>query len=409
MPRRCVVPGCSSNDRVAEQKKLYTSTFTFPKDPKRREQWIKAIKRPNFVPGVNNAICIRHFEERFIQRRRICKLRGDDGTELSIPKRHLTVTKDAYPTIFENRPSLRNMQVQTHLSIPTAFHSYQKPLLFQQNLPLSQQILPFPKQKRPISQQKSFKDKTTDSKLACRLCMSSGPGISFISIYSNREQIAEQILYCCQIQVNEDDGLSESICLSCKSNLNFFTKFRDICKQNDDTIKQQYNGPSDIKTEEVMLEDLVWNEEMTSADSQPNFAPVEQPDLCLTESSTPCKDTGEFRSPLEKAEQMVQQVTKKITTNINFGLNQLQQNMCLKSVPFQPILKRYKINLINTHRCEICLKSFPSQNVLSKHMETHIKEELHICSICSVSFIDAIGLEEHTKAVHENWNKCSPQ
>lgn len=100
---------------------------------------------------------------------------------------------------------------------------------------------------------------------------------------------------------------------------------------------------------------------------------------------------------------MVQLGTKKVTTNIE--LNELQQNMCLKSVPFQPILKRYKIKLINKHRCETCLKTFPSQNVLSKHMETHIKEELHRCGVCSVSYIDAIGLEEHTKVAHENWIK----
>lgn len=101
MPRMCCVPGCVSNYK--SQKTPPVSTFSFPKDPHRRQKWLKCIHRENFVPGNSAVVCINHFSEQFIIREH--KATRDDGTVLIVPRDRPKLTDDAYPSIFENQPS----------------------------------------------------------------------------------------------------------------------------------------------------------------------------------------------------------------------------------------------------------------------------------------------------------------
>ncbi|KAG8175061.1 hypothetical protein JTE90_019203 [Oedothorax gibbosus] len=99
MPRKCAVPGCKSNYKNS----AYTNVFYFPKDEEAKRKWIRAIHRDDFVPSTESVVCIKHFDERFIQRED--KVRRDDGTWLCVPKSKPKLTTDAIPTIFENQPS----------------------------------------------------------------------------------------------------------------------------------------------------------------------------------------------------------------------------------------------------------------------------------------------------------------
>ncbi|KAG8174942.1 hypothetical protein JTE90_001714 [Oedothorax gibbosus] len=98
MPRKCAVPGCKSNYKNS----AYTNVFYFPKDEEAKRKWIRAIHRDDFVPSTESVVCIKHFDERFIQRED--KVRRDDGTWLCVPKSKPKLTTDAIPTIFENQP-----------------------------------------------------------------------------------------------------------------------------------------------------------------------------------------------------------------------------------------------------------------------------------------------------------------
>lgn len=54
------------------------------------------------------------------------------------------------------------------------------------------------------------------------------------------------------------------MCWSCKTNLDLFTDFKNICLQNDKKARKR----SGIKVEEVILDDLVWEDESSHTNSQ---------------------------------------------------------------------------------------------------------------------------------------------
>lgn len=56
MPGHCCVPRCRGNYDGGESVRV----FTFPSDPARRTQWIKAIHRADFTPGNRSVVCERH-------------------------------------------------------------------------------------------------------------------------------------------------------------------------------------------------------------------------------------------------------------------------------------------------------------------------------------------------------------
>lgn len=65
-------------------------------------------------------------------------------------------------------------------------------------------------------------------------------------------------------QVEKDDGLPESICLSCESNLEVLNDFKKSCFQNDETVRQRLIKCVRIKVEEVLLDDLDWKDADTN-------------------------------------------------------------------------------------------------------------------------------------------------
>ncbi|KAF6203909.1 hypothetical protein GE061_002247 [Apolygus lucorum] len=98
MPRRCSVPGCRSNYREKFTTSKYVSCYGFPSDPQTLEKWLSAIKRRNFVPNYDNAVCAKHFDESAFSTEDA--YRGADG-ELKVFKFAKPKLKnDAVPSLF---------------------------------------------------------------------------------------------------------------------------------------------------------------------------------------------------------------------------------------------------------------------------------------------------------------------
>lgn len=100
MGRKCFVPGCHSNYC---KEPNYTSVFSFPSEPERRKLWIRNINRKDLDPNSKSVVCVKHFEDRFVIRED--RLQHEDGSEWIVARRKLSLTCDAYPTIFENLTS----------------------------------------------------------------------------------------------------------------------------------------------------------------------------------------------------------------------------------------------------------------------------------------------------------------
>uniref|UniRef100_A0A8D0G908 THAP domain containing 2 n=1 Tax=Sphenodon punctatus TaxID=8508 RepID=A0A8D0G908_SPHPU len=90
MPTSCSAAGCAA----VYDKTINVSFHRFPLDPKRRKEWIRLVKRKNFMPGKHSFLCSKHFESSCF--------------DLTGQTRRLRT--DAVPTIFDfSKPNSRNL------------------------------------------------------------------------------------------------------------------------------------------------------------------------------------------------------------------------------------------------------------------------------------------------------------
>lgn len=97
MPSSCCVPGCTSNYKNKEN----VNVFKFPKDPEKRNKWLRSIQR-DFVVTDSSVVCVKHFAPNHLDREH--RALRPDGTTLILPRKRLKLTQDAYPTIFLDFP-----------------------------------------------------------------------------------------------------------------------------------------------------------------------------------------------------------------------------------------------------------------------------------------------------------------
>nr|CAH7760647.1 unnamed protein product [Callosobruchus chinensis] len=109
MPSRCCVPGCKNNYNSSKKEQGNVSVFTFPKDIERRNQWLKCIHREDFIPSDHSVVCIDHFEEKFIVRKDTAT--RPDGSVLTVDRKRLKLSPDAFPTRFPNQPKYLSVEL----------------------------------------------------------------------------------------------------------------------------------------------------------------------------------------------------------------------------------------------------------------------------------------------------------
>ncbi|XP_077294058.1 uncharacterized protein LOC143916716 isoform X2 [Arctopsyche grandis] len=111
--------------------------------------------------------------------------------------------------------------------------------------------------------------------MECRLCLcQQGPAGSFVSIHDDPhppQRLVQRIWTCCQLRVRKGDHLPDTICLSCLNNLELLDTFRNSCFRNDTTSRLELDKCLKVKPEEVLLEDLIWEDEL-GADWPPNIS-----------------------------------------------------------------------------------------------------------------------------------------
>ncbi|XP_077549860.1 uncharacterized protein LOC144162976 [Haemaphysalis longicornis] len=98
---RCCVPMCRGNYDGGPKVRL----FSFPKDPKRRDDWKRAVRRDDVdVAQLKDPkVCERHFKPQYL--RTTSTYTDVDGRTIEAPMKLTRLTADALPTIFPDCPA----------------------------------------------------------------------------------------------------------------------------------------------------------------------------------------------------------------------------------------------------------------------------------------------------------------
>ena len=107
MPDKCCVPGCKSNYEVERKVVNYVSVFRIKSECKgdelKLESWLRKIPRENLTVSDQTVICIKHFSPQFIITHDSAT--RPDGTVVTAQRKVPKLTRDAYPSLFENCPA----------------------------------------------------------------------------------------------------------------------------------------------------------------------------------------------------------------------------------------------------------------------------------------------------------------
>ncbi|XP_077298755.1 uncharacterized protein LOC143919980 [Arctopsyche grandis] len=102
--------------------------------------------------------------------------------------------------------------------------------------------------------------------MECRLCLSPISAEFPVHIFnkpnSNSVELQDRISRCCLLQMTKHNELPDSICSPCDVNLRLLTNFKQICKLSDEKARHRSIQNPDFKTEEVLLEDLIWEDDI---------------------------------------------------------------------------------------------------------------------------------------------------
>ncbi|XP_077297457.1 uncharacterized protein LOC143919139 [Arctopsyche grandis] len=201
--------------------------------------------------------------------------------------------------------------------------------------------------------------------MECRLCLCLLSDDNSVSIFDSpeRDLLKQQIWSCCQLHVEKDDRLPNTICILCKYKIESFNTFRNVCIRSDETLKFRSTNCLKIKTEEVILDDLVWRDE------------------CVVNSPTDCPESS---------------ADYKVTKVEVSALDECDSNRNTDFIEIESTDQSLQMHGKNSYLCEISPK-VPRRKI---QKNTHDDNKPYQCDFCFKSFTREVFLFAHTKKTH---------
>ncbi|XP_077289463.1 uncharacterized protein LOC143913497 [Arctopsyche grandis] len=308
----------------------------------------------------------------------------------------------------------------THSELGHKINSQDKSFTLEHNLVKQKRC---DSQRKPHSRDKPFKS------MECRLCLCSAPPEAFVSIHDDPHprRLSQRIWTCCKLQVREDDCLPDMICLSCVYNLELLESFRNHSLRSDKVSRMKSDTSLDVKSEEALLEDLIWDVESganfpPNISSSPDDGETRGGEINLNDNLAELMDTNKHilaeELPLRKALDKMCSTDSELDHKIHFqdkssthkhNLVTLKTSdtrgklydcdICAKSFTTKENLDAHKSihTGVKPHKCNIRLKSFALQLQPGKHLSHHSGEKPPKCDICSKSLNTKQNLGTHTR------------
>ncbi|XP_077302851.1 uncharacterized protein LOC143923177 [Arctopsyche grandis] len=209
--------------------------------------------------------------------------------------------------------------------------------------------------------------------MECRLCLRFTPPESSVSIHDGPHPLVRRILTCCQLQIERDDCLSNTICIPCKNNLELLSTFRNTCIQSDESQKLRLARYLNVKKEEIILDDLVWDDEIGSSVKDKG----DEQKLCALRK---CLANKSYKCDI---------CSKSLGSKYNLD-EHLKSHHGIKS-------HEKSHTKTNPYKCDVCTRSFSRKFNLAGHLKLHSGEGLYKCDTCLKGFAFRYDMIRHLK------------
>ncbi|KAL9703993.1 hypothetical protein quinque_007511 [Culex quinquefasciatus] len=282
----------------------------------------------------------------------------------------------------------------------------------------------------------------------CRLCLTDDDLQCALFGTDSNSNLAQKILECTSIQIENIPGVPGFLCEVCKSKLVICSQFISQCIKTDEKIRRIYakqfeqfakshveivsKESSQIEILDYFVEDPASSEadgkqgflievieEAEELEESQNDQKVTEIELSLDESSgkvkgkcticgIPQKNMKQHMAVHTGIKKHICQFCNKafaqrgnltIHLNIHTGNKPHKCDQCTKSFGDPTALKLHKVNHTSElkYHCTICGCNFKYPHSLKSHIRSHNNERNHACSYCDKAFITANVLKRHIR------------
>lgn len=261
----------------------------------------------------------------------------------------------------------------------------------------------------------------------CRICATQPKKVvNLFGTIHNGISLADMLMYCLKRSVNKIDGLPNSICLNCKTNLIFTYEFYSLCEASEQYFLKRLS-PNDQNNDEFKT---ILSNEATHDTNDMSIAHIK----LETEYEMPVTATILQPSSLvdEKFGFDVQSnvlASELICVEENFDINNIeveengetskqlqpisrlrQRRSPTKQKATQAMVQKVRHKTNDEHgvfECFECKQEFHLLNDLRQHMNEHNSTRKPFeCKTCSMRFIHINSLVRHKLRHNKNIHEC---